>query len=235
MSTDKLIARVQKLLALAGNNANEAEAAAAIAKAHEILEAANLDMASVIERGDVLDKDEGRVRFDTDMSGVDKYAGWIWTNLANANYCKCIYQQLNQSGTRRKYILIGRKVNCIVVAEMAVYLVNTMKRLTREASPGFSAAWSRSYMQGIARSLCIRIRAMEKAPVGTNGALVLWRGAEDEANDLMAKELFAGTISTARQRRSTVHGEAYRAGIEAGKGISLNRQVGAAPAPKRIS
>src|SRR5512147_128379 len=46
---DKIIAKVQKLLALAGNNPNEAEALAAMERAHAILAEYNLSLADVKE------------------------------------------------------------------------------------------------------------------------------------------------------------------------------------------
>jgi len=48
--SDSIIRKVQSLLALAGNNANEQEAALAMEKAQELLAKYNLDMAEIGQR-----------------------------------------------------------------------------------------------------------------------------------------------------------------------------------------
>lgn len=142
----EIVSKVEKLLRLAAKNPNQAEAAAATAKAQELLAAYNLDMAAV-ERNS---GDTGK-RAQEDLEG-GKYE-WerdLWRAVAQLNFC--IYW--NESRTVptplskvKHYVkgkgfvpaivvhqhrIVGRTVNIAATKAMASYLQDVIERLTKE-------------------------------------------------------------------------------------------------------
>ena len=162
------IRKIEKLLALAGNNPNEAEAAAAMAKVQELLAQYNLDMASV---GDApADKSRGDVRL---KGGLYKWQRSLWKAVAELNFCmywstyeidmtkKAVY--VDRYGDRRmgrktfKHKVLGRKVNVVSTQIMAEYLEQAIERLVRDRleqdHTQFFTRWAASYREGVADRL----------------------------------------------------------------------------------
>ena len=162
------IRKIEKLLALAGNNPNEAEAAAAMAKVQELLAQYNLDMASV---GDApVDKSRGEQRL---KGGLYKWQRALWKSVAELNFCmywstyeidmskRAVYK--NQWGERRmgrktfKHKVLGRRVNVVSTQIMAEYLEQAIERLVRDRlnqdHTQFFTKWAASYREGVASRL----------------------------------------------------------------------------------
>jgi len=179
----KAIATVEKLMRLAGKNPNEAEAAAASAKAMDLLAKYNLDM-SIVEQNS---GDKGK-REDAKMAGgLYHYQRDLWQALAELNFCMYWNQyryDKDKSEKRRRpsytfqHRLVGRTVNVTATRTMAQYLEQTIERLTRERMGGdgkqFFTRYAISYREGIAarveekiyerrRHLLAEERAKEKA------------------------------------------------------------------------
>jgi len=167
------IRKIEKLLALAGNNPNEAEAAAAMAKVQELLAQYNLDMASV---GDApADKSRGDVRL---KGGLYKWQRSLWQSVAELNFCmywattemdytkQAVYKDVN--GERRmgrktfKHKVLGRKVNVVSTQIMAEYLEQAIERLVRDRlnqdHTQFFTRWAASYREGVAERLGEKLR-----------------------------------------------------------------------------
>lgn len=239
INIDKIIERVQKLLALAGNNSNENEAAAAIEKAHAILADHNLSMATVEEhapKGE--DDDRGALASDTNFSEI--YFRQIWNAVGDLNYCKMFSTRPNPRKRKTVMTLVGRKVNTIIAAQLATYLCQTMIRLSNEAAKASlrtDFAFKNAFLAGCAVRLCQRIRDMKKkdAATGSGNALVLWSGREMELNtDFIAKSLGLNLVSR-KSRQRPVDSQGYHAGHSAADRISFNQQLGKGEATRLIA
>ncbi len=242
---DKVIARVQKLLNLAGNNPNENEAAAAVEKAHAILAEHNLDMAH-IKSADVGEKDSEdmlRQKLDVESKISTKSINWLWNAVAQAHFCK-MYMTTNHRG-KKVYTFIGRKINTIVAAQMAQYLTTTVWRLMREEAarvekerPGagfkpsgaLNSNFVTNFIEGAVRRLCVRLREMETGGASRN-ALVLYNADEARLNELFISSSLGIKLRAARSSGNARHNaDAYARGNEAGGKISFNQQVGGSSA-----
>ncbi len=85
LTADQLsvIGKVEKLLRLAGKNPNEAEAAAASAKAMELLEAYSLDMSTVEKNSG----DAGKRTEEKLIGGFYEFERDLWARIAELNFC----------------------------------------------------------------------------------------------------------------------------------------------------
>lgn len=122
---DKIIERIKKLLALANNNPNEAEAAFAMAKATEILEAYNLDL-SVVGGNSNARKDEKR------KGGLYSWQRSLWQAVAELNFCHYFSLKGLARGSSYEHRLIGSHANVIATEMMATYLQNAVERLAQQ-------------------------------------------------------------------------------------------------------
>lgn len=136
--TVKAVTTIEKLLRLAGNNPNEAEAASALAKVHELLEAYNLDMAVIEQHGG----DKGKRLDEKTAGGMHKYQRSLWQHISRLNFCMYWTQKNDvvpgsiQAKRGRKstheHRVVGRQINVIATKNMAFYLDQTIERLCRE-------------------------------------------------------------------------------------------------------
>lgn len=232
---EKIIERVQKLLALAGNNSNEHEAAAAIEKAHAILAEHNLSMQQVNQHtattGNAEDDERGALNTETNFS--EKQYRWIWSAVAEAHFCKMYWCRPNPRKRETTYTVIGRKVNAIVAAQLATYLCVTVRRLANEAAKKTGRsdhAFKNAFVAGAAARLHARISAMKFGDTQQQNALVLWTGDEQEKNAAFAADFFKAKgseiVPAKKQKQTTYDRQGSRMGDEAGNSISLAQQVG---------
>lgn len=162
------IRKIEKLLALAGNNPNEAEAAAAAAKVQELLAQYNLDMASLGDAPTDKSRADDRLK-----GGLYKWQRKLWRSVAELNFCmywstveldmtrKAAFK--DQWGERKmgrrvfKHRVLGRKVNVISTQMMAEYLEQAIERLVRDRlgqdHTQFFTRWAASYREGVASRL----------------------------------------------------------------------------------
>lgn len=159
----KLLDKIRKLLDLAGNNPNEAEAAAASAKAQALLLEHNLD-ASLVERGDARREDE------LVEGGFYQWQQDLWDAVARLNFCLYWSQKyrrpngVDAQGRKalygRRHRLVGRTVNVQTTIFMAKYLEEVANRLTKDRFPDRKLDnFSMSYREGVAYRLRQRLDA----------------------------------------------------------------------------
>lgn len=124
--SDKIIDRIQKLLSLASNNPNEAEAQAAMAKAQEMLAAYNLEMHDVT--GVKTDnKRNDKVR----KGGLYTWQRKLWKAVAEMNFCHYLSIKGTARGSQYEHRLIGSHANVIATELMAQYLQDTVEKLAQ--------------------------------------------------------------------------------------------------------
>lgn len=231
---EKILERVQKLLNLAGNNPNEAEATAAIEKAHALLAEHNLTLAAVQAHGQKVEKgDRDAARTGTNFS--EKYYGWIWSACAQLNYCFVMKFRPDPKKRETFYTVVGRKVNTIVATQMAMYLCQTINRLANEAAKEHGRkdfAFKNAFIAGCANRLHDRLLAMkaaEVAPSTGGNALAIWSGAEEAANMQYVEQVMKIKLKLpAKARPSSLDFSGVRAGSKAADRVSLDQQVGKA-------
>lgn len=231
---EKILERVAKLLNLAGNNPNEAEAAAAIEKAHAILAEHNLTLAAVQAHGQKVEQGD-RDASKTGTKFSEKYYKWIWMACADLNYCKMFSHRPNPKLRDTYYTVVGRQVNVIVATQMAMYLCQTIRRLANEEAVRTGRkdhAFKNASLAGCATRLYHRIEALRKQEVSSTGAgnsnaLAIWSGAEEEANAEFIEKVMGIKLRTAVARKAKAYDRSgYAAGAAAGEKVSLNQQVG---------
>jgi hypothetical protein len=166
-----IIAKVKKLLAMANGNANEHEAANAAAKAAQLLEAYNLDMA-------VLGRAKITKRQDTKKAGgLYKWQRDLWYAVAKLNFCLYSYHRGLTAGSQYEHQIIGSHANVISTEVMAEYLQSTIERLARNwvkaNAPGKSVFIKPAiaYREGLATCISNRVWTLRQQ-----------RLAEDEEN-----------------------------------------------------
>lgn len=227
----KIIERVQKLLALAGNNPNEHEAAAAIEKAHGILAAHNLSMATVEQHQAKDAGSDERTSTATETNFSEKQYSWLWDSVAKLNYCFCFQQRPDPHKRATFYTIVGRPINVIITTQMAMYLCQTVRRLANEEAKRLGRTdhrFKNAFLAGAAARLHARLTAMrdEEQAKGAGNALVLWSGDEQLKNERFIAESMGVTLKDRKDRQSSYDSAGMRAGRAAGDRISLDQQVG---------
>jgi Protein of unknown function (DUF2786) len=247
---EKLAERIRKLLALAGNNPSEAEAAVAMERASALMAEHNLTMAHV----DALGTGDERIE-DTHRSerARQTWARTIWHAVAELNFCFWCYRSPQRRPRFRRlpdgslqsvppretdeHVLVGTRANIESTKVMATYLVETVERLAREA-PGLYGAHDRhAFKLGCARRLEKRLRellrqrmqaaasAKHDVPGNRNlPTLADVHAAHEAANQELYLKLHR-RMPRGGSALGTSRAHAYARGHAAGGGIGLDAQV----------
>lgn len=169
-----VIAKVKKLLALANDGrGNEAEMAAAAAKAQQILEDYNLSMATVLSAGGTTDNT--REKAIHEEGAQYKWMQTLMTGIASLHFCRLDKRQAfrNNKYVFIGYQLIGRKANVATAKIMYEYLTNTIDRLVREALVDprqLQSKVANSMRTGMADRLCERLQARREEEIRASKA-----------------------------------------------------------------
>jgi len=221
MSVDeKILERVKKLLALAGENGlrndNENEAKAAYRKAVMLMEEHGLAISDINKNGSVSNIDRTFIR-----QGLEKYR--IWANPLSAVLAKCFDCRVVLVGDSQAFI--GTKSDI----ELMTWYYNFLKiKIARMASDKFTKqADQKAYGVGCMLALKTRLEQMfikvqEEVRTDTTKALVVVKKAEvDKATSNFYPKL--------RQQRARSFSEksnhAFYRGLEDGKKIGIGRPI----------
>lgn len=179
----KAIEQIQKLLNLAAKNPNQHEAAAATAKAQELLAKYNLDSATVEGNSD---KEGRREELKTD-GGFYSFQRDLWRSVADLNFCLYWTQMYRSTASRYvdkytgaksmkktdtnerqkvdvlkyRHALVGRMVNTRTTVVMAEYLQQAIERVTteymRNNETNIMSNWAASFRKGLAAGVIEKI------------------------------------------------------------------------------
>lgn len=153
-----IVDKVEKLLRLASNNPNEAEAQSAANKAAEILAAYNLDMTIVGQAGG---KSNDRREDNKIAGGLYKWQRAVWNGVAKMNFCMYHYIRGLQKGSKYEHRLIGRTANILATRLMAEYLEQAIERITRERFGNLPSVYFSkdgvAFREGMADRICERL------------------------------------------------------------------------------
>lgn len=171
--TRKVVEQIQKLLNLAAKNPNEHEAAAATAKAQELLAKHNLDAAAVAGA----DTGSGKREELKVEGGFYKHLRDLWEAVADLNFCVYWSQPYTIEGirtryerglppiktmiTKRRHMLVGRIVNTRSTVAMAQYLEGAIERIVNEKCPDDQTKygnWATSFRKGCTARVVEMIR-----------------------------------------------------------------------------
>ena len=241
--TQSVIEKIRKLLAMANDKANEHEASIAAAKAQELLEAYNLDMAIIGQGkpGTFAPRQDKKT-----AGGLYSWQRHLWNAVANLNFCSYWYHRGLAAGSQYEHQILGSHVNVVSTEVMADYLQQTIERLARnwvaENRPGKSIFIKEAiaYREGIARRIEERLwqqrrehlaeqAAKQKAErernaangINTENALVLQDviNTEEDLNNDYTNRWEPGTSARYRMQR-----EARQAKAEAEAQELLRKQ-----------
>jgi hypothetical protein len=174
--SDDVVRKIQLLFNLAERAAgNEVEAAAAMAKAQDLLEKYNLDLATVqdavVAGGTNATKEEIR----REKADAKRNATYAWTQdlyraIAEANYCKYWAAETrieNEKTGRVRWVkrhrVLGRVDNTTVVLMMGDYLYATIMRLLPHDKSSWLSADAIAWCDGCVERLTERIKAKAEA------------------------------------------------------------------------
>jgi hypothetical protein len=171
----QILEKVQKLLSVQGRTPEETAAYAA--KAQELMEAYNLDLARLDEVGE-----GGRRAEEKFLGGFYEFERELWTYVADLNFCLYWAQRVRVSRTKRdarsealvsrlaretvvvrQHRLVGRRVNVIAAQNMATYLLGAIEATCRDwLGEGRSAGDLRSrravsFREGAAHDIVTRL------------------------------------------------------------------------------
>lgn len=206
---EKTIEKIRKLLAL-GESSSEAEANAAIAKAHELLKMYNLELSDISEKQEIEQKiieDGGRQK---------EWRRVLMTGVSGSCYCAFITQRRRDG---YHYRLYGRSGNIKTAEIMYQYLIDTIKRLCEktyiETGKGISKA---EYCFGMAVRISERLQETIERELEECTALVPVSTEADE----FAKKDCNPVPSKNRSKEPT---RSMMIGYQHGNDVQLSRQI----------
>lgn len=226
-SKDKITKIIKALLAKAAGTDNENEAAVFVAKAHEMLERYQLDIADMVDAGDPIINHVGLSR------AISGHA-WKWklySAVAQLYGCKSIHVEvgMRQPKPGAKYIpwyeqrLVGRESAIITTDLMYPWIVEqvmTAARLICQQSNMSEQGQAKRVAAALITRIYNLIHEQEATrtpltPTGKNALLIL-----DQVSSKY-EDLYPGA-ETMRSRPSVTDAAARKAA----DGISLNKQTG---------
>ena len=218
-----IIDRITKLLALGERAGTEAEAAAAMQKAHELLAKHNLSLDDVAAMPVT---EEDYVRDEARASSRQPWQDWVWSAVAELYFCHH-YKRKFQG--RTTHLLVGKPSNIAVVKFVAPYVVRTGEELARKAAGGAGQAYRNSFKKGFAVRIAARakeeIRAAKAGEVRdsvTGTALVLSPLYDRENRGIERFMVEQGMKPRQQQTRAGVtDANGYLAGKAAADSVSL--------------
>lgn len=229
---EKLIARIQKLLALTvERGATAEEAATAAAKVQAILLEHNLSVADVTDI--TAEAPETVAHEDVPMaSRNDRILMTLLHVLAKYNFCDTVY-----CPSAKKSVLFGKPSNLEVVKYLHAYLCRALRsesvRSYRAGAGVTVQSWRHSFLCGAVSAINVRLRearAAQEAQHAANGAAVRSLVvASDKLVTAAVAAIFPHTTkSTANTRAASADG--YAQGQSYGRSVGLHAGIGASGA-----
>ena len=236
MTTNPIIDRIRKLLALAdaSRNPNEAEAEAAMRMATRLLSQNNLDLSDVQSSA----HDPNNQPVGEHPVPCSRAPAETWKAILANSTAPLYYAKVYRHGDELRYV--GRPHNTIVASEMTAYLIRAIDRLAEQAlasamfsarPPKNDALFLRSFREGATSRLYHRIADLIKerdtAPIASSTGTTLPALAASELA-LVDEFLQSKNLSKARRSARKTDQRAYFQGNDAAAAIGLHGQVSAA-------
>jgi hypothetical protein len=217
--------KIRKLLALAGNNTNEAEAALALQRATELMMKHGIDEASL--------KDEIRIGyFGDDVEGDERWQQICCQAAGTLVGAKPVLYRTDKGIFAR---FAGREDNATSAAAMSIFIIEQVERTYKAFLPkGMSKAERAEYRRNFKLSCSIRvytrarkiIEAQAKEGISGSNALVVVdhrKQLEDEVYSFLDADNVRTRASRSIQLSSNARG--YEDGLRAGNTVRLQAEL----------
>jgi len=220
MEKSPIIAKIQKLLALA-NSSNEHEAALAASHAQRLLSEHNLAMADI----ESANKPETADKVETQVSKtLPKWLRHLSAGVSTAFDCRSVHYPATGKMT---FIGVGADVQ--VAAYTFTYLERTVRRLCgsymkNHVTPNLAnrhrELMRQSYYLGAVSTITTRLKVQKMQTPITSGALVpVKEGLIKQAMNEI------GPTRTVRSRRSYINADAYTKGQDDGRRVGIHKGI----------
>lgn len=237
-----IIEKIRKLLALA-TSANEHEAAAAAAKAADLLDQYNLDMADLQEKPEAIG--------EHNLPAADMIPLWI-ANLATVTAehfnCKCLISKRRPQGSWKTVQIIkfiGTPTDTAILEYVFTYLQRTIKNIAERTPtpPGMNTRRFReSFKIGAVMGLQEKLRDIRRASAGapaqqatvkftTTGAELVT--VKRDALAMFIRDKYPRIKNSSNGYRPSATG--YHAGAAAGRNININAGINQGNGTRRIA
>jgi hypothetical protein len=223
--------KIAKLLALAGNNPNAHEAAAAAAKAQEMLFAHNLSMADVARSANRAEGYIERRMALVALSQADlQWQARIVFTVARTNFCSAVL-----IGGTGEMALLGERENLDVCDYLICYLWREIDRLAEdfyiqprlalfgveETKAGIRADFCRGASEIIHQRLLAQFEASRRANAKSMALVV----SKENALNTFVRRQYPNVRGASLGRAGDAR--AYQAGQKAGRSVALNTGINA--------
>ena len=210
MSNEKIIERIKKLLALAGNNTNVHEASIAMERANKLLREHDMSMTSILDvELEEVGEDVGK--------GVHYWTKHIYNKVAELYHCEYFIRN------RNRHVVIGSDSNRTTAMLIIAYLIKSVNKEAKQFRlTSMKTQFKNGASMGICQS-CNKIIDAEKADeteviVGTGLVPMDIRTVRVEAN-----KAYLGRYDITEGKRSSARGS--RSGYDYGSSLSVNPQL----------
>lgn len=233
---EDVIEKIRKLLAHSAGGVSEEEAAAYIAKAHDLLSKHNLELSQVdFADGEYMPIDFGYMLDD------DYYdAPWrksVYSAAAAYSFCTYLSAKRKVRGRRSKkertigvHTFVGRKSNAIGAKIMADYVFEVSERLSREAikresarDPDRARAFGIAFKRGCAMRLAERLRELRRTSLNQPGIPAIYEGEGSLAQQFIADN-FGKTKTKALTTKYKID-DGFVAGTIAAEDVQIGQQI----------
>lgn len=217
---EKIIERIRKLLALAGNNPSDAEREAAMQKAHQLLVDHNLQMQDVHTTPEVVEAFVNEMKFR-----ATPWARVIVNHIAQLYFCKFIY---SVRGGKLVATFVGMRVDAEIARMVSESILASVRAqsVTYGATTGGSPGSFRNGASATIAHRCLKLMR-EAAPVNAPGtALVvqsLYKTRAAEADAWVKQNM--GELGKPRSKLNVRHDAAGQAGAAFAQTVSLTAKV----------
>jgi len=238
---DDVLTKIAKLLALAENNANENEAAAAMAAASRLMEQHKIDRAEVDGHSaepEPIDTEVGQATLDDDFKKMSTWKAALAAGIAQANGCKSFvqrYRPVRRPGQRRAVApsptieILGASLDVAATRYLYAYACRQIDAFAVEAlraaeHPG--RTWANNFRVACTDRVVERYRAAssrnrdEMRGAASGAALARLTSADDEIRRNLERFLANMKLRTVSQSYRADE-EAAAAGRAAGDLVDL--------------
>lgn len=224
---DKILNRVRKMLALAGDAAaTEHERDTALKMAYKVLAAHNLSMVDVDQQVPQERRDE--------VSVVLVHTVWarqIAQQIAKLFFCKYLVGGKTNAWKGWHYF-VGKESNATTASLMSEYVITSVLKEARKLYRDDSCPEARSFCVGVCDQLRRRVNALiaeqtstATAEPGTALVLANLYNSEKEANEKWAVAQYGELKKSAYRGKSEVNSAAYGVGKSFGAKVNLSSQI----------
>lgn len=227
--TAKIIERVQKLIAMANNNPNEAEASVAMERAYKLLAKHNLSLGEIGDKADDCGQDSSQINFG------GPWARTISHSIAKLYFCDMFYTKM--SGRKEKHTFVGLEHNVALAQQIAMTVLTIIHKDAKKQANG-STPFLNSFRNAASNRIHIRCSQLiaeakkgelqndegEAIETGTGMVLASVYDNEQKRIDNYNAEKNPNLKKTTSRARST-NMSGHAAGTAAGNRVGLRPEV----------